>query len=122
MIHTVKGFSVVSEAEVDIFLEFPCFLCDPVDVGNLISGTSAFSKSSLYIWKVSVDVLLKSGLKDFEDDLAAMWNECGCVVVWALFGIALLGLEWKPAFSSPVTPAVLSLLVMCNSLHPRGGL
>ena len=72
VIHTVKGFSVVNETEVDVFLEFPCFLCDPVDVGNLISGTSAFSKSSLYIWKVSVHVLLKSSLKDFEDDLAAM--------------------------------------------------
>ena len=72
MTHTVKEFSIVNEAEVDVFLEFPCFLCDPVDVGNLISGTSAFSKSSLYIWKVSVHVLLKSSLKDFEDDLAAM--------------------------------------------------
>ena len=70
MIHTFEGFSIVSEA--DVFLEFPCFLCDPVDVGNLISGTSAFSKSSLYIWKVSVHVLLKSSVKDFEDDLAAM--------------------------------------------------
>ena len=79
MIHTVKGFSVVSEAELDIFLEFPCFLCDPVDVGNLISGTSAFSKSSLYVWKISVHVLLKSGLKDFEDDLLPCEMS---VVVW----------------------------------------
>ena len=54
MIHTVKGFSVVSEVEVDGFLEFPYFFCDPTNVGNLISGSSAFSKSSLYIWKFLV--------------------------------------------------------------------
>ena len=64
--HTVKGFSVVNEAEVDVFLEFSRFFYDPVDVGNLISGSSAFSKSSLYIWKFSVHVLLKPNLKDFE--------------------------------------------------------
>ena len=58
-IYTVKGFSVVSEAEVDIFLEFSCFFYDPMDVGNLISGSSAFSKSSLYIWKFLVYILLK---------------------------------------------------------------
>ena len=55
MIHTIKGFSIVNEAEVDVFLEFPCFNYDPVDVGNLISGPSAFSKSNLYIWKFSVE-------------------------------------------------------------------
>ena len=59
MIHTVKGFGMVNEAEVDVFLEFPYFFYDPVDVGNLISGSSAFSKSSLYIWKFSVHLLLK---------------------------------------------------------------
>ena len=59
VIHTVKGFSVVSEAEVDVFLEFSCFFCDPVDVGNLISGSSAFLKSSLDIGKFSVHILLK---------------------------------------------------------------
>ena len=67
VIHTVKDFSVVSEAEIDIFLEFPCFFYDPVNVDNSISGSSAFSKSSLYIWKFSVQVLLKPGLKDFEN-------------------------------------------------------
>ena len=70
MIHTVKGFHVVNEVEVDVFLEFPCFFYDPVDVGNLISGPSAFSKSSLSIWKFSVHILLKSGLRDFEHYLA----------------------------------------------------
>ena len=62
----VKGFSVVNEAVVDVFLEFPCFFYDPTNDGNLISGSSAFSKSSLYIWKFSVHVLLKPSLKDFE--------------------------------------------------------
>jgi len=70
VIHTIKGFSIVNEAEVDVFLEFPCFFYDPARVGNLISGSSAFSKSSLYIWKFSVHVVLKPGLKDFEHSLA----------------------------------------------------
>ena len=72
VIHKVKDFSVVNEAEIDIFLEFPCFFYDPVNVGNLISGSSAFSKSSLYIWKFSVHVLLKPSMKDFENCLASM--------------------------------------------------
>ena len=66
VIHTVKGFSVVNEAEVDVFLEFFCFLYDPTDVGNLISGSSAFSKSSMNIWKFSVYVLLKASLENFQ--------------------------------------------------------
>ena len=66
MIHTVKGFSIVNEAEVDVFLELPCFPYDPVDVGNLISGSSAFSRSSLYICKFLVHVPLKPGLENFE--------------------------------------------------------
>ena len=64
MIHTVKGFSIVNEAEVDVFLAFSYFFYDPVDVGNLISGSSAFSKTSLNIWKFLVHVLLKPSLKD----------------------------------------------------------
>ena len=68
VIHIVKAFSIVSEAEVDVFLEFSCFLYDPVDVDNLISGSSAFLKSSLNIWKFSVHILLKPSLEDFEDD------------------------------------------------------
>ena len=68
-----KGFSIVSAAEVDVFLEFPCFLHDPTDVGNLISGgSSTFSKPSLYIWKFSVHILLKPSLKDFEYNLVSM--------------------------------------------------
>ena len=71
VIHTVISFSVVNEGKVDIFLEFPCFLCDPVDAGNLISGSSAISKSILYIWKFSVHILPKPSLKDFEHNLLA---------------------------------------------------
>ena len=76
VIHIVKGFNVINEAEVDIFPDFSCFFHDPVNVGNLISGSSAFSKSSLHIWKFSVHVLLKPSLKDFEHNLAGMW------IVW----------------------------------------
>ena len=72
MTHTVKGFSIVNEAEVDVFLEFPSFLYDPTNVGNLISGSSAFSKSNLYICKFSVHELLKTNLKDVEHCLASM--------------------------------------------------
>ena len=66
VIHTIKGFSIVNKAEIDVFLEFPCFFYDPMDVGNLISGSSAFSKSSLYICKFSVHILLKPGIENFE--------------------------------------------------------
>ena len=90
VIHTVDGFSIVNEAELDVFLELSCFFYDPTDVGNLISGSSAFSKSSLYIWKLSVHILLKSSLKDFEHYLASMWNEHNCTIVWTFFGIVLL--------------------------------
>ena len=72
VIHTIKGFSLVNEAELDVFMEVSCFFFDPADVCNLISGSSAFSKSSLYIWKFSVHVLLKPSLKDFEHYLASM--------------------------------------------------
>ena len=66
VIHTVKGFGIVSKAEIDVFLELSCFFHDPEDVGNLISGSSAFSKTNLNIWKFMVHVLLKPGLKNFE--------------------------------------------------------
>ena len=70
--HTVEGFGVVNEAEVNVFLEFSCFLYDPVDVGNLISGSSAFSKSTLNIWKFLLHVLLKPGLENSEHYFASM--------------------------------------------------
>ena len=72
MIHTIKGFNVVNEAEVNVFLEFPWFLYDPADVGNLTSVSSAFSKPSLYIWKFSVHIMLKPSLKDFEHNLTSI--------------------------------------------------
>jgi len=72
VIHTVNGFGVVNEAEVDVFLELSCFLDDPADVGNLVSGSSVFSKSSLRIWKFTVHVLLKPGLENFEYYLASV--------------------------------------------------
>ena len=73
VIHTVKGFSIVNEAEVDVFLEFSCFFDDPTDVGYLLSGgSSAFSKSSLNTWKFMVHILLKPGLKNFEHSFASM--------------------------------------------------
>ena len=71
VIHTVKGFIVVNKTEIDIFLEFSCFFYDPMDVGNLISGSSAFSKSSLN-WKFSVHVLLKPSLENFEHNFASV--------------------------------------------------
>ena len=79
VIHTVKGFGIVNKAEIDVFLELSCFFDDPVDVGNLISGSSALSKSSLNIWKFTVHVLLKPGLENFEHSLL----ECEMsAIVW----------------------------------------
>ena len=66
VVHTGKGFGIVNKAEIDVFLEFSCFFNDPVDVGNLISGSSAFSKTSLNMWKFMVHVLLKAGLENFD--------------------------------------------------------
>ena len=90
MIHTVKGFGIVNKAEVDVSLELSCFFHDPVDVGNLISGSSAFSKTSLNIRKFTVHVLLKPGLENFEYYFTSVWDECNCAVVWAFYGIAFL--------------------------------
>ena len=81
MIHTVKGFSVVSETKVDVLLEFPCFLYETVNVGNLISGSSAFSKPSLDVWKFLVHIMLKPSVQDFKHDLTSMGDECNCLMV-----------------------------------------
>ena len=75
VIHTVKGFGIVNKAEIDVFLELSCFYHDPADVGNLISGSSAFSKTSLNIWKLMVHVLLKPGLENFEHYFTSMCDE-----------------------------------------------
>jgi len=94
VIHTVKGFGIVNKEEMYLFLELSCFFDDPMDVGNLISGSSAFSKSSLNTWKFLVHVLLKPRLENFEHYFASMWDECNCAVVWAFFGIAFLW-DWN---------------------------
>ena len=72
VIHTVKGFGIVNKSEIDVFLEFSCFFDDPVDIGNLISGSSSFSKTSLNIGKFTVHVLLKAGLENFEHYFASV--------------------------------------------------
>ena len=98
-IHRVKGFKIVNEA--DVFLEFSCFFYDLTHVDNLISGSSAFSKSSLNIWKFSVHVLLKPSLENFEHSFANVWDECNCAIVWTFFGIALLW-DWNGNWPFPV--------------------
>ena len=90
VIHTVKGFGIVNKTEVDVFLELSCFFDDPTDVGNLISGSSAFSKSSLNIWRFTLHVLLKPGLENFDHYFASVWDEYNSAVVWAFLGIAFL--------------------------------
>ena len=107
VIHTVKGFSIVSKEEVDVFLELSRFFDDPRDVGNLISGSSAFSKSSLNIWKFLVQVLLKPSLENFEHYFASMWDECNCAVVWTFFGIAFLW-DWNENWPFPILWPLLS--------------
>ena len=101
VIHTVKGFGKVNKAEIDVFLELSCFFDDPTDVGNLISGSSAFSKTSLNIWKFTVHVLLKPGLENFEHYFSSMWCEYNCALVWAFFGIAFLW-DWNENWPFPV--------------------
>ena len=105
--HTVKGFTIVNEAKYMFFREFPCFFYDPADVGNLISGSSAFSKSNLSIWNFSVHILLKSSLKDFEHYFASTWKERYCMVVWTFLGIALLW-NCNENWHSPVMWPLLS--------------
>ena len=95
VIHTVKGFGIVNKAEVDVFLELSYFFCDPADVGNLISGSSAFSKSSLNIWKFLAHIMSKPDLENFEHYFASMWDECIWAVVWTFFGIAFFGIGTK---------------------------
>ena len=118
VIHTVKGFGIFNKAEVDVFLEISCLFNDPTDVGNLISGSSAFSKSSMNIWKLMVHVLLKPGLQNFEHCFTLVWDERYCAVVRAFFGIAFFG-DWNENWAFPVLWPLLSFpnLLECWVLH-----
>ena len=107
VIHTVKGFGIVNKAEIDVFLKLSCFFHDPADAGNLISGSSAFSKSSLNIWNFMVHALLKPGLENLEHYFTSMWDECNCEVVWGFFDIALLW-DWNENWPFPVLWPLLS--------------
>ena len=107
VIHTVKDFGVVNKAGVDVFLELSCFFDDPVDVGSLVSGSSA-SKTSSNIWNFMVHVLLKPGLENFEHYFTSGWDECSCVVVGAFFGIAFLW-DWNENWPFPVLWPLLSV-------------
>ena len=91
MTHTVKGFSVDDEIEIDVFLESPCFLYDPAKVGNMISGSSSFSKPNLDIWKFLVHTMLKTGMQNFNHDLTSMGDECNCLMVSTFFTATFLG-------------------------------
>ena len=105
VIYTDKGFGVVNKA--DVFLELSCFFNDPVNVGNLISGSSAFSKTNLNIWKFTVHILLKPGLENFEHYFTRMSDECNCAVVWAFFCISFLW-NWNENWPFPVLWLLLS--------------
>ena len=108
VIYTVKSVDKVNKAEIDVFLELSCLFDKLMDVGNLISGSSAFSKSSLNIWQFMVHVLLKPGLENFEYYFTSMCDECNCAVVWAFFGIVFLWDCNENTFSSHVATAEFS--------------
>ena len=107
VIHTVKGFGIVNNSEMDVLLELSSFFDDPVDVGNLISGSSAFPKISLNIWKFMFHILLEPGLENFKYYFTSMWDECNSGVVWAFFGIDFLW-DWNENWPFPVPWPLLS--------------
>ena len=116
--HSQK-FGIVNKTEIDVFfLEVSCFFDDPADIGNLISGSSAFFKISLNIWKFMLHVLLKPGLENFEHYFTSVWDECNCGVVWAFFGIVFLW-DWNENLPLPVLwpllhfPNLLAYWVQC---------
>ena len=108
VVHTVRGSGMVIKAEVEVFLELSCFFDNPTDVGILISGSSAFAKSSLNIWKFMVHVLLKPGWKNFEHYFTSVWDEYICAVVWTFFGIAFWDWNENWPFSGLVATADFS--------------
>ena len=108
VIHTVQGFGIVNKAEIEVFLELSCFFDDPSDARILISGPSAFSKTSLNIWKFTVHILLNLGLENFEHNyFARVWNKYNCAEVWTIFGIAFLW-DWNENWPIPVLWPLLS--------------
>ena len=107
---------IVSKAEVDVFLELSCFSYYPADVGNLTSGSSAFSKSNLNIWKFMVHVLLRPGLKNFKHYFASVWDECNCEAVWTFFSIAIL-LVPTFLYCGHTQPHVSVTLCMYSTCH-----
>ena len=107
VIHIIKGFGIVNKAEINIFLELSWFFEYPADVGNLISGSSPFAKTSLNIWKSMVYLLLKPGLENLEHYFPRVWDECNCMVVWEFFGIAFLR-DWNENWPFPVLWPLLS--------------
>ena len=108
VIHTVKGFGIVNKAvDFFFFFEVSCFFSEPADIDNLISGSSAFSKTSLNIWKFTVHVLLKPGLENFEHYFTRVWDECSCVAVWAFLGIAFFW-DWNKNWPFPFLWPLLS--------------
>ena len=107
MVHTVKGFGIVNKAEIDVFLELSCFLDDPADIGNLISGSSAFPKTSLNIWNFTVHILLKPGLEYFEHSFTSVWDKPNCAIVWAVLGIAFLW-DWNENWPFPILRPLLN--------------
>ena len=113
VIHTVKGFGIVNKAEEVGFVELSCFFNVPTNVGNLISVSSAFSKSSLDIWKCAVHILLKLALENFEHYFASVWDECICAVVWTFFGIVFLW-DWNENWPFPILWPLLSF-IECNT-------
>ena len=100
---TQSKFDIFNQAKVDVFLELSCFYDDPTDVGNLISGSSGFSKSSLNIW----NFMVKPGLENFEHYFDRVWDECNCAIVWTFFGIAFLW-DWNENWPFPVLWPLLS--------------
>jgi len=123
VIHTVKDFGIVNKSEVDVFSATLAFFYDLIVVSNLISGSSAFSKSSLNIWKFMVHIVLKPVLKDFEHYFARVWVECNSVVDWTFFGIAFIW-GWNKNWCFPVLWLLVhwhtaeiyySILQFCNT-------
>ena len=125
VIHTTKGFGIVNKAEVHVFLELSCFFDNLTDVGNLISGSSAFSKSSLNIWKFTVYVLLEPDLENFEHYFTSVWEEWNCALFEHSWYCLSFRLEWKLTLSSLVATAEFSkfsgiLSVALSQCHLSG--